>query len=123
MSTRNRHLIEALICWLIMIICLFLMGCGRYQKWDTPTKVMFTGLVAGQALDAAITSEILVDGGEEYNPVFDGHEERTIPLKIIGLTACYFITDWIEPEYRKWFLIPANILTWGVVVHNYGELQ
>lgn len=123
MAPRTRYLIIALICWLIAIICLFLMGCAGFRSWDTPTKVMFTGLVAGQAIDYLETDYILDHDGHERNPLFDRHQGRIIPLKIAVLIGSYYFINYLEPEHRKWFLIPANALTWGVVYHNYGELK
>ena len=105
-----------------IILMLIISGCA-FTTWDKPTKVMFTGLVAGQATDCAITKYGLDNGCHEQNPIFDGHPDRMIPIKLAVLIGSYYIVDWLEPEHRKWFLIPANIITWGVVVHNFGEVK
>ncbi len=108
---------------IILILIFILSGCASFKSWDRPTQVMFTGLVAGQVADYAITEYALDNGCSEENPIFDGHPERMIPIKLALLVGAYWLTEWIEPEHRKWFLIPANIITWGVVLHNYGETK
>ena len=105
-----------------IILVLILSGCA-FTTWDKPTKVMFTGLVVGQVADYAVTEHGLDNGCREVNPIFDGHSDRVVPLKLAVLIGSYYLVEWLEPEYRKWFLIPANIITWGVVLHNYREVN
>ena len=122
-TTLQKNCLKLTICCLIALIALLLMGCGHGKPWKTSTKVLYTGLIAGQVLDYTTTQDILDDGGHECNPIFDGHNSRIIPFKLAVLIGSYYLVDLMEPEYRKWFLIPANIITWGVVAHNYGERE
>lgn len=119
MKTKNKYLFLAVLSWILALICWFFMGCAGYQSWNTPTKIMFTGLVAGQVIDCLETNYILDHDGNERNPLFDGHQGRIIPIKAVFLIGSYYFVDYLKPENRKYFLIPANLITWGVVAYNY----
>lgn len=106
---------------LLFIVCLWAAPVrAEWSSWDSDTRALFVASTVAIAADWATTRYGVTHGFPnntyETNPILGRYPSRDrVDLYMIGiLVSNYYITDWLPPQYRGFYL------TWRTATHGFA---
>ena len=114
-----RVLILILVLWATPV-------CAEWRDWSRDTQALFVASNVAIVADWATTRYGVTHGFPnntyETNPILGRYPSRDrVDLYMIGiLVSNYYITDWLSPQYRGFYL------TWRTIEHGtaaHGNVQ
>lgn len=126
-GVRASRLLNTLMRKLIFILLLWAAPVrAEWSSWDSDTRALFVASTVAIAADWATTRYGVTHGFPnntyETNPILGRYPSRDrVDLYMIGiLISNYYITDWLPPQYRNFYL------GWRTIEHGtaaHGNVQ
>jgi hypothetical protein len=108
---------KTLILWLIAAVPL--LSYGSLNDWTQTERNLYYAYNIGSWIDYEQSKDAFKNGKYmESNPLFSNrpHPDRILAQKILGSYVLYKFND--SRDNRKYGLIAANIVQWGVVINH-----